>query len=131
MQAMEAYQQGRPLEAPHADQYYVSGEEREEGDVTIRESILKNCELAGIFHRAAEWNDLDTLALGYGVCRYCEVHGAATMLITIPPMVSPTYRRVHSIGMDGKPCIFELTLTPADDMERLMSAHARVFGEVE
>jgi hypothetical protein len=77
----------------------------------------------------AEWNGLPKTALGYAVCRYCEVHGAATMLITIPPMYRPEYRRIRSVGMDDTECLFELTLTEADDMERLMSAHGRVFGE--
>jgi hypothetical protein len=113
----------------YSDQYYVAGTEREEGEKTVKESVLKNCELAGIFHRVAEWNGLPATALGYGICRYCELHGEATMLITIPPMYAPSYRRARSIGMDGEPCLFELTMTPADDMERLMSVHARVFGE--
>jgi hypothetical protein len=112
----------------YSDQYYESGEEQEDGESTVKQSLLKNCELAGIFHRIAEWNDLPKLALGYGICRYCEVHGEATMLITMPPMYSPAYRRVESLGMDDITCKFELTLTPADDMERLMSVHAKVFG---
>ena len=119
------------LRGMYSDQYYVSGEEREEGENTIKESILKNCELGGVFQRVAEWNGLPATALGYGVCRYCEVHGEATMLMTIPPMFAPSYRRVRSIGMDNEPCLFELTMAPADDMERLMSVHARVFGETE
>lgn len=119
------------LRGMYSDQYYISGEEREEGENLVKESILKNCELAGVFHRVAEWNDLPKLALGYAVCRYCEVHGEATMLITIPPMYSPTYKRIRSIGIDDEPCLFELTMAPADDMERLMSTHATVFGTDE
>jgi hypothetical protein len=119
------------LRGMYSDQYYISGEEREDGENLVRESILKNCELAGVFHRVAEWNDLPKLALGYAVCRYCEVHGEATMLITIPPMYSPSYKRIRSIGIEDEPCIFELTMAPADDMERLMSTHAKVFGTDE
>jgi hypothetical protein len=115
----------------YSDQYYVSGQEREEGDRTVKESLLKNCELAGIYHSVAEWNELPRLSLGYGVCRFCEVHGEATMEITIPPSFSPAYRRVESIGMDDKTCRFELVLTPADDMERLMMVQMKVFGGEE
>lgn len=119
------------LRGMYADQYYRAGTEREAGEATIRESILYNCELAGIYWRVAEWCGLPRLALGYGICRYCEVHGLATMLITMPPMVAPSYRRLQSQGMDGKPCIFELTTTPADDMERILMVQERVFGAVE
>jgi hypothetical protein len=112
----------------YSDQYYQSGEDEEVGEKTIKQSRLLNCELAGIFQRVADWNDLPTLALGYGICRYCEVHGEATMLITMPPMYSPGYKLLESIGLNNKTCIFELTLTPADDMERLMTTHAKVFG---
>lgn len=112
----------------YSDQYYQFGEEREENDRTIKESLLNNCELAGVFQRVAEWNGLSRLSPGYGICRYCEVHGEATMLITMPPMVAPAYQRVESLGMDGRICRFRLTLKPADDMERLMEVHGRVFG---
>lgn len=117
------------LRGMYSDQYYLSGEEREIEGGTVKQSILRNCELGGVFQRVAEWNGLPKTALGYAVCRYCEVHGAATMMITIPPMYHPTYRRVRSVGMDDTECLFELTLLEADDMERLMSVHARVFGE--
>ena len=40
----------------YADQWFAQGEEREEGEITIRPSILSNCELAGIYYRVAEWN---------------------------------------------------------------------------
>jgi hypothetical protein len=113
----------------YSDQYYQAGEEEQQGETVIKHSLLKNCELAGIFQRVAEWNDLPTLALGYGICRYCEVHGAATMMISIPPMYAPAYQRIQSHGMEGQPCEFELTLTPADDMERLMMVQEKVFGE--
>ena len=99
-----------------SDQYYISGQERQEGDEIVKTSLLKNCELAGIYFRAAEWNDLPKNSLGYGVCRYCEVHGDATMKITMPPMYSPDYKRVESLGIDDKTCKFELRLTEADDM---------------
>jgi hypothetical protein len=116
----------------YSDQYYQAGEEEQrEDEVVIKHSLLKNCELAGIYQRVAEWNHLPTLALGYGICRYCEVHGAATMMISIPPMYAPEYRLVESHGVDGKPCAFELVLTPADDMERLMMVQEKVFGENE
>jgi hypothetical protein len=111
-----------------SDQYYVSGEEQPFGEGTIRHSRLLNCELAGIYWRCAEWNGLPKTALGYGVCRFCEAHGEATMEVTIPPMYSPAYRRVESLGMDDKECVFELALTPADDMERIMEVQAKIFG---
>jgi hypothetical protein len=114
-----------------SDQYYISGEEREEGENTVKESQLLNCELAGIYWRCAEWNDLPKTALGYGICRFCEAHGEATMQVTIPPMYSPSYRRVESLGMDDKTCIFELVLTPADDMDRIMEVQAKIFGDAE
>jgi len=119
------------LRGMYADQYYRKGEDREEGEKTIRQSILKNCELAGIYYRVAEWNGLPRLALGYGICRYCEVHGQATMMITMPPMVSPQYRRIVSLGMDGEACLFELTTVPADDMERILTVQEKIFGPVE
>jgi len=115
----------------YADQWFAQGQERQEGEVTIRPSTLSNCELAGIYYRAAEWNGLPKLALGYGICRYCEVHGQATMMITMPPMYSPDYQRLESLGMDGRTCRFELTTTPADDMERILMVQEKVFGAVE
>lgn len=114
-----------------SDQYYVSGEDQEHGEGTIKHSKLLNCELAGIYWRCAEWNDLSKTVLGYGVCRFCEAHGEATMEVTIPPMYSPGYRRVESLGMDDKTCVFELILTPADDMERIMNVQSKIFGDVE
>jgi hypothetical protein len=111
-----------------SDQYYVSGEEQPHGEGTIRHSRLLNCELAGIYWRCAEWNDLSKTTLGYGVCRFCEAHGESTMEVTIPPMYSPAYRRVESLGMDDRECVFELALTPADDMDRIMEVQARIFG---
>ncbi len=119
------------LRGMYADQYFETGPERQVGEAGIRQSILQNCELAGIYWRVAEWRGLPRLALGYGICRYCEVHGLATMMITLPPMVAPSYRRLRSLGMDGEPCIFELTMTPADDMERILMVQERVFGSVE
>ncbi len=113
-----------------SDQYYVSGAEESLQGGTLKRSILKNCELGGVFQRVAEWNGLPKTALGYAICRYCETHGAATMMLTMPPMFHPEYRRIQSIGMDDKECLFELTLLEADDMERLMEAQERVFGEV-
>jgi hypothetical protein len=116
----------------YADQWFMRGEERiEPGEKTIRRSILKNCELAGIYFRVAEWNSLPKTSLGYGICRYCETHGLATMMITMPPMVSPSYERLQSLGMDDKECLFELTTVPADDMERILMVQDRVFGAVE
>lgn len=111
----------------YSDQYYESGEDQQIGEATVKISRLRNCELAGVYWRVAEWRGLDRLALGYAICRYCEVHGEATMQIAIPPMVSPTYERLESLGMDGEVCRFRLTLTPADDMERLMRVQALVF----
>ena len=88
-------------------------------------------ELAGIYWRCAEWNDLPKTALGYGVCRFCEAHGEATMEVTIPPMYAPAYRRVESLGMEDKTCVFELILTPADDMDRIMEVQTKIFGDSE
>lgn len=119
------------LRGMFSDQWYLNGAEREEGETTIRQSILKNCELAGIYFSVAEWNDLPKTALGYGICRYCEAHGEATMLITMPPMVSPQYQRIVSLGMDDQACIFELKTVPADDMERILMVQEKVFGSVD
>jgi hypothetical protein len=121
------------LRGMFADQYYVKGEDREEGEQTIRTSILKNCELAGIYRRVEEWNNLPRFSLGYGICRFDEVHGKATMMITMPPMVSPDYRLLKSLAMhpDATECVFELTTTPADDMERILMVQEKVFGPVE
>jgi len=121
------------LRGMYADQYYVKGEDREEGEKTIRTSILKNCELAGIFRRVEEWNNLPHFSLGYGICRYDEVHGQATMMITMPPMVSPSYKLLASLAMHpgASMCVFELTTTPADDMERILTVQEKVFGGVE
>ncbi len=119
------------LRGMYADQFYRKGADVEEGEKTIRTSILSNCELAGIYWRVAEWNGLPRLALGYGICRYCEVHGKATMMITMPPMVSPEYVRKESLGMDDRTCIFELTTVPADDMERILMVQEKVFGSVD
>jgi hypothetical protein len=111
-----------------SDQYYKSGEEREVGEKTVKESLLMNCELAGIYWRCAEWNGLEKTDLGYGVCRFCEAHGEATMEVTIPPSFSPAYQLKESLGMDDKMCVFKLELTPADDMDRLMRVQAKIFG---
>lgn len=121
------------LRGMFADQYYVKGEDREEGEKTIRISILKNCELAGVYRRVEEWNDLPRFSLGYGICRFDEVHGQATMMITMPPMVSPQYRIVRSLAMhpDARECVFELTTVPADDMERILMVQERIFGPVD
>jgi hypothetical protein len=116
----------------YSDQYYISGEEIEDGEKTVKHSQLLNCELAGIYWRCAEWNDLlPKTALGYGICRFCEAHGEATMEVTIPPMYSPGYRRVESLGMEDKICVFELVLTPADDMDRIMEVQAKIFGGID
>jgi hypothetical protein len=121
------------LRGMFADQYYVKGEDREDGEKTIRTSILKNCELAGIYRRVEEWNHLPRFSLGYGICRFDEVHGQATMMITMPPMVSPSYCILKSLAMhpDAKECVFELTTTPADDMERILMVQEKIFGPVE
>ncbi len=121
------------LRGMYADQFYTKGEDREEGEKTIRPSILKNCELAGIYYRVAEWNNLPKTSLGYGVCRFCEVHGLATMMITMPPMVSPQYKLLKSLAMhpDAQECVFELTTVPADDMERILMVQEKVFGAVD
>ncbi len=121
------------LRGMFADQYYVKGEDREEGEKTIRTSILKNCELAGIYHRVEQWTGLPPFSIGYGICRFDEVHGQATMMITMPPMVSPQYKLLKSLAMhpDAKECIFELTTVPADDMERILTVQEKVFGPAE
>ena len=116
----------------YADQWFMRGEERQEdGGKVIRPSVLKNCELAGIYYQVAEWNSLPKTTLGFGICRYCEVHGLATMMITMPPMVSPTYKRIQSLGMDEVECVFELTTVPADDMERILKVQEKIFGPVD
>jgi len=116
----------------YADQWFTRGDERQEpGEKVIRPSILKNCELAGIYFRVAEWNGLPRTALGLAICRYCEAHGLATMMITMPPMVSPSYTRLQSLGMDDRECIFELTTVPADDMPRILMVQEKVFGTVD
>jgi hypothetical protein len=33
--------------------------------------------------------------------------------------------------MDDKTCVFELILTPADDMDRIMEVQAKIFGDVD
>ncbi len=121
------------LRGMFADQYYIKGEDREEGEKTIRCSILKNCELAGIYRRVEQWTGLQPFSLGYGICRFDEVHGQATMMITMPPMVSPDYKLIKSLAMhpDAKECVFELTTVPADDMERILMVQEKVFGSVD
>ena len=121
------------LRGMFADQYYLKGEDQEIGDKTIRTSVLKNCELAGIYQRVEQWTGLPRFTLGYGICRFDEVHGQATMEITMPPMVSPEYKLLKSLAMhpDAKECIFELTTTPADDMERILMVQEKVFGSVD
>ncbi len=121
------------LRGMYADQYYLKGEDREEGEKTIRRSILKNCELAGVYRRIEQWLALPPFSLGYGICRYDEVHGQATMMITMPPMVSPAYKLLQSLAMhpQAQECVFELTTTPADDMERILMVQEKVFGSVD
>jgi hypothetical protein len=121
------------LRGMFADQYYVKGEDREEGEKTVRTSMLKNCELAGVYRRVEQWTGLPPFSLGYGICRFDEVHGQATMMITMPPMVSPEYRILKSLAMhpDAEACVFKLATTPADDMERILKVQERIFGPVE
>lgn len=113
------------------DNFMESSHDYSEGEKTIRISKVKNCQLAGTFWRVAEWNGLPTTALGYGICRYCEKHGEATMKIVLPPMVAPSYRRLVSQGMDAQECQFELITVPAEDMERILMVQEKVFGAVE
>jgi hypothetical protein len=119
------------LRGMYADNYMVKGKEVEEDEQTIRTSILKNCQLMGIYRRIEEWSGLPASTLGYGICRFCEVHGQATMLISIPPMYKPAYRCLQSLGLDADAdsCKFELVTTPADDMERIFLVQQKVFGE--
>jgi hypothetical protein len=121
------------LRGMFADQYYVKGEDREIGETTIRTSILKNCELAGIYRRVEQWTNLPPFSLGYGICRFDEVHGQATMMITMPPMVSPQYKLLKSLAMhpEATECVFELTTIPADDMQRILMVQEKVFGSVD
>lgn len=121
------------LRGMYADQFYYKGEDREEGETTIRTSLLKNCELAGIYQRVEEWNGLPRFTLGYGICHFCEVHGQATMMITMPPMVAPQYQLVSSLALhpDASQCVFELITTPADDMDRILMVQEKVFGSVD
>ncbi|MCX6053656.1 MAG: hypothetical protein NTZ74_01840 [Chloroflexi bacterium] len=121
------------LRGMFADQIYIKGEDRCEGEKTIRTSVLKNCELAGAYRRVEQWTGLAPFSLGYSICRYDEVHGQATMMITMPPMVSPEYKLLQSLAMhpDAKECVFELTTTPADDMERILMVQEKIFGPVD
>ncbi len=121
------------LRGMYSDQFYVKGEDQEIGEKTIRTSILKNCELAGIYQRVEQWTGLAPCTLGYGICRFDEVHGQATMMITMPPMVSPQYKLLKSLAMhpDATECVFELTTIPADDMERILMVQEKVFGSVD
>lgn len=119
------------LRGMYADQYFHSEPEREEGEATVRMSVLENCELAGVYAAVERWEGLEPRALGYAICRYCEVHGLATMMITLPPMVSPSYRLVRSLGLHGEECRFELRTVPADDMGRILDVQERVFGPAE
>jgi len=118
------------LRGMYADQYFHSEPETTEGGLTTRVSVLENCELAGIYASVERWEGLPPTTLGYAFCRYCEVHGLATMMITMPPMVSPSYVRRQSLGMDGKACRFALVMKPADDMARILEVQDRVFGSV-
>lgn len=119
------------LRGMYSDQYFHSEPERQDGEVAVRVSVLDNCELAGVYKTVEAWEGLPPLSLGYGICRYCEAHGLATMMITLPPMVSPSYRMERSLGMHGEPCRFELRMTPADDMARILDVQEKVFGAVE
>ena len=118
------------LRGMYADQYFHAEPETTEGELTTRVSVLENCELAGIYASVERWEGLPPTTLGYAFCRYCEVHGLATMMITMPPMVSPSYVRRQSLGMDGKACRFALVTKPADDMARILEVQDRVFGSV-
>lgn len=119
------------LRGMYADQYFHSEPEVQEGEKTIRYSVLENCELAGVYAAVEAWEGLAPRTLGYGFCRFCEVHGLATMMITMPPMVAPTYVREASLGIDGLTCRFRLTTVPADDMPRILEVQERVFGSVD
>ncbi len=119
------------LRGMYADQWFHTEPERMDGESSIRMSILENCELAGIYAAVERWEGLAPQSLGFGICRWCEVHGLATMMITMPPMVSPSYVREQSLGIDGKACHFRLTTTPADDMPRILEVQEKVFGAVE
>ncbi len=116
------------LRGMYADQWFHSEPEAQEGEATVRTSVLENCELAGVYAAVEAWEGLPPLSLGYGFCRWCEVHGLATMMITMPPMVSPAYVRERSLGMDGEACRFRLTMAPADDMARILEVQELVFG---
>lgn len=121
------------LRGMFSDQIYIKGEDREEGEITYRKSILKNCELAGVYRRIEKWSNLPRFSLGYGICKYDELHGQATMMITMPPMVSPDYRLLKSLALhpDATECVFELKTTPADDMERILMVQEKVFGPID
>ena len=119
------------LRGMYADNYMAKGSEVEEGEKTIRISTLKNCQLMGIYRKIEQWSGFPETTLGYGICQFCEVHGQATMLISIPPMYAPQYRRLQSLALDvnADSCKFELVTTPADDMERILLVQEKVFGE--
>lgn len=119
------------LRGMYADNYITKKPEIGEGEKTIRTSLLHNCQLMGIYRRIEEWEGLPATSLGYGICQFCEVHGQATMLISIPPMYAPTYRRLQSLGLstDAEYCEFELVTTPSDDMDRIFMVQQRLFGD--
>ena len=63
------------LRGMFADQWYVKGEDREEGEKTIRRASSRTANwLAST--TGWRWNSLPPFSLGYGICRYGEVHGA-------------------------------------------------------
>ncbi|MBU0927462.1 MAG: hypothetical protein KKA67_06910 [Spirochaetes bacterium] len=119
------------LRGMYADQYFHSEPEVQDGEATLRTSVLENCELAGVYAAVEAWEGLPPRSLGYAFCRYCEAHGLATMMITMPPMVSPGYRLLRSLGLHGEPCRFELRTSPADDMPRILAVQERVFGAAD
>jgi hypothetical protein len=114
-----------------ADYFTVKGEEQMEGETAVRQTMFRNCQLAGIFMAVSKWTGLHPLAIGYAICRYDEAHGLATMLLTMPPMVTPEYKMLASFAMHDQPCVYELKMIPADDMDRLIKAQERVFGVQE
>ncbi len=113
------------LRGMYADQYYRAGAEREAGEATIRQSILKNCELAGIYWRVAEWSGLPRLGarlrhlplLRGARPGHDDDHHAAHGVAQLLP---------HAVAGDGRPA---LRLRADHRSRRRHAAHSDGAGE--
>ncbi len=102
-----------------------------EGDdaVTIKESYMLTCQLYGIFSTVETWMELPVSSLTPAYCPYCVGHGEKTILLVVPPSQRPTYTQVEGLGYGQERCAFRLKLEPGEDMERVMEAQVRIFGD--